>query len=166
MTVTTQPRKAHTARKTTHPTPSKRARKATRKAEPFDPVAHAAECIQSGKNMLKSQLWLNRVKRRASMIRAVFVAHSCYLIKDITGDPKHAFEIENAREMLRQLADEINPNDLLALADMAMTLVCIPFDAGLIEDMNRLNANQLSEALAECNANKAAERKAKRETRK
>lgn len=66
---------------------------------------------------------------RVQAVRNLMGARGFYRTTDIEGDPMHARGIRNARQTIRQLADQIDGNDALALSDLISGMSWTPIPA-------------------------------------
>lgn len=111
---------------------AKSTKRATTKGD-FNLPAHAAKCIKNHKAYVKHPIALAQDERTASRVRSVFETCHFYIRADVENNPNHTDGVAIAREMLRQLADKLNGNDVMAMRDAALALTTTKFDPAIID---------------------------------
>ena len=107
----------------------------------FNLPRHAAKCIRTHKKNTEHPIAYTGDARTADQLRLVFETRNCYIRADVDNNPKHVDGVAIAREMLRQLADELNGNDAMAMRDAALALVTVPFDPAIVARLQKRAAD-------------------------
>lgn len=147
---------------TTGTKPQPKTTRRTRKAA-FDPKAHAAKGIAMAlESAAKYEYSANKASKRACWVRSVMQGTPCFRTIHLEGNADWAFTVANSREMLHQITDQLNANDVHAQAELAIASLAVPFDTGIIDDINAKSAA----FLANYDAAKAAKRHKSRSHKK
>lgn len=72
--------------------------------------------------------------RRATAARDMLEILRAYRTVDVTADPDRTFQVALARQIIKQLADRLNGNDAVAIAEILEALVDHPFRPAMLAD--------------------------------